>query len=63
MEEKREFQITSETSRPNGRSTYECQCPFCKGILEIQKWSFRTTGKRCSCGAVLRANKATKLIK
>lgn len=58
MEKK--FNIVGEINRPNGRSIYQCICPFCKNTLEIQKRSFTAVGKKCTCGAVLRNMVARK---
>jgi hypothetical protein len=58
----KDFEVVSDCSLPNGRSYYVCICPFCQEKVNIQKWSFLTTGKKCSCGAVLRSSKATKRL-
>lgn len=39
---------------PNGRSFYNTKCPFCKNWIQIQAWSYKSTGKKCTCGAILR---------
>ncbi|MFA5307496.1 MAG: hypothetical protein WC365_08665 [Candidatus Babeliales bacterium] len=56
IKEVKEFEVIGETNLPSGKSYYSCECPFCKSHIDIQKWSFSTTGKKCwRCGAVLRA--------
>lgn len=35
---------------PAGKSFYRCECPFCKGLIDIAAWAFHN-GKKCSCGA------------
>ena len=41
-------------SREHGRSTMMVKCPFCEEKTEVYIWSFYGSGKRCSCGALLR---------
>ena len=60
--ETKEFDITDECCRENGKSVYTCKCPFCKREMDIQKWSFRSVGKKCDCGAVLRGGIANRKI-
>lgn len=55
-----EFEVIHEAKLANGRSYYTCICPFCESRMQIQKWSFTTTGKKCECGAVLRSKLAVK---
>lgn len=33
--------IKYSISRPNGRSSYMCECPFCHNELEVYCWSKR----------------------
>jgi hypothetical protein len=48
----REFKIIKNCPRPNGRSFYLVECPFCNSQFPMQKWGMGR-GKRCDCGALL----------
>ena len=51
--EVRETIMKYSISRPNGRSSYICECPFCHNELEVYCWSKR---KKCPCGALVQTN-------
>lgn len=36
-----------------GRTTIYVTCPFCHAETEVYIWSFRGSGKRCRCGALM----------
>ena len=63
IEEVKPYKCYGKHSRPNGKSTYKVECPFCGYEFEMQVWSTLTTGKKCLCGAVLRGNTARRKIK
>lgn len=50
---KRSANAHSYRSRPNGRSSFDIDCPFCGETIEVYVWSFTACGKNCSCGAML----------
>lgn len=45
---------------PNGRSFYHIECPFCENWIQIQVWSYKSKGKKCICGALIRNGTAAK---
>ena len=44
---KLEYDIVSETSAPNGRSTIDIKCPFCGTITTAYLRSMAGCGKKC----------------
>lgn len=49
-------------SSEHGRSTKMVKCPFCGEEVEVYIWSFAGSGKRCSCGALLRNKECIKEV-
>lgn len=50
--EMRKFKVLRKTSRPNGRTSIDIRCPFCKTVVEAFVMSLAGCGKRCECGVI-----------
>ncbi len=59
--ERREWACVSYRVSPTARTHLTALCPFCEARMTVSLLSLRGPGKRCGCGALLRAGgKATR---
>ena len=59
--ERREWACVSYRVSPTARTHLTALCPFCGARMTVALLTLRGPGKRCGCGALLRAGgKATR---